>query len=579
MQEAQFKFVNRPWSGDKASYSTEQLLRAIPKSMARYAKRVAKSKGSDQPTKADCHLAYREKGGDVNINGISAALGRIDQVKGPNAAEIASARAELQDQRTKARKALGLDKKAKSMAEEIGDIGFSMIEDLMESAAWSSVPETAPFRNPAPGPVMAPPGASLISNPGYHTAMFQPGAGVAPAGEFVYGGNLDGRDLTRSPGFPALFGAEAQLSAARAAVATQSQILSPVDPRYGEATSLAAKLPTPVGVVDNDYRPLPNWRTLGITRKAGDATPQELLRAFKGATKLDGSAVGPSDVYSTAALLCTNDLIAQEMAYIPPVEIGRMRVILATRAMKSDQDHSRKVMSGTFTIVDPEIGTDPGTKLHMDHPLLGKAPYTALIARLLYPKITSDDDQMAAVESAMMGKLQNKSVTFGYGARACALCGEMPIQNPIRANGNIIAFVISPGDNPDLCEMDPESFSSYDSMTGTVRTPAETPGGYIYRTVTILGCSKDGIVQVSPIAETIFELATGSVFMLNMSGYSFFGFGGRYCRLHGQAGNYARDGRKTVGMFVNIRSFVGTSEVDKGAVCDARNVADPDINY
>lgn len=582
MQEAQLKFTQKPWDGSASRWKTvEDLMASIPSAMRRRGKRLAAA-ANRAVTKSDCSLPYREPvNHDVNINGISAALGRIDQVKNATAAEIASARAELQDQRTKARKALGLDKK-KSMAEEIGDIGFSMIEEMLEAQAWAPVPEAAPFRNPAPEPVMVPPGVMPAMPQGIPAGNFGSALDTGYQTAVLDGGmqSIDTRLDTLNPTFlnPVLFSSHAL--AAQAAAPAPAPV-SLANAEFAELPAEPAKLVNTdgiPGVVDNDYRPLPNWKALGINRPAGNATPAE-LKDLQGAMRPDGSPLQPEDVWSVGAMVCNDDLIAQFMAFIPPLELERLGVIAQTRAIKSDQDHSREVMSGNFTIAPSSIliGTDPGTTLHIDHPLLGKVPYTALIARLLFQKIPDDEDQMAAIEAAMAGKLQNLSIAFGFGSVTCALCGEVPVLRTIKDNGKILGFTIDPGSHQLLCSMQPDDFASWDSLTGTLRTPADTEGDYAYRTVRVTGCTMDGTVTIEPIPDSTFDLARGTVLMLDMGSFGFFfGGGRRYCRFHGSSGSYYGDGRRTVGMFTNIRSFINVAACDKGAV-EARIIVDPDL--
>lgn len=573
MQDAEFKFVDRPWAGDKSNYTIDQLKRAVPAAMRRRAKRIAAA-AKRETVKSDYALPYREANGDVNINGISAALGRIDQVKDCKSDERTSARAELESQRAKARTALDKPKISKnSELDEVGEFGLALTNSLAASLLMSQMPANmlAP-----PVPVLPLPRAQLASalDPGYQMAVLHglqvvdsPNPGVYPV--FDPGVNR------------ALFNAGLGLAESASAPAPVTSLVN------AEWVELAAK-PAPVtnvdgtaGVVDNDYRPTPNWRTLGIDRPAGNATAQE-LQDLEGALRPDGTPLQPEDVFSVGAMVCNIDLIAQYGFFIPPLELGRLGVIASTRAIKSDQDHSRQVMSGNFTIAPSSvrIGTDPNITLHVDHPLLSKAPYTGLITRLLFQKIASDGGQMAAIEAVMAGKIQNLSIAFGLGSVSCALCGEIPIGRVIRENGNLLGFTIDPAAHELMCAMQPDDFSSScDPVMGTLRTPADTEGGYAYRSVRVTGCTMDGTVMIEPMVGAGFALARGTVFMLDMRSYGFlfFGGGGRYCRFHGGAGSYYRDGRKISGAVTNIRSFINVAECDKGSV-EARIVVDPDLS-
>jgi hypothetical protein len=544
------KFTDKRWDPSKTRWTEEDLLACIPRAMARYAKDC-----SAIPDKSYMHLAYREpRTHEVNVNGIRQALAAIENLKGPSQADKASARSELQGFLARAPQ-----QKPVRHIPDLASLNATFFQDL--AAPLSGVePVTAPAPQRAitPAPNEALLRALDLFNRQQSGEYFESDkvANLQPEA------HLNGLDLTREMGMnPAL--------------------IPPIPLSEGAIEELAAvtslKSTNGVnGVVDRDFAALPDYEALGITRPAGDATEKELAY-FAGATKLDGTPLTSADIFSVGAMLVSSDLITQLMSYIPPLELARLGYILKTRMIKSDQDHNRRVMSGNFSIVDPMIGTDPNAKLHMDHPLLGKAPLTGLTARLLFQKVGSDPAQMAAVESVMMGKLQNLSIAFGYGGKTCALCGESPILNSIKAQEKIIGFIIPPETNVDLCKMgDMSGGYSWDQPMAMIRTPAQTEGGFVYRQVTMINAGEDGIIQIEPQFAANLLLSKGSVLMPMMSAGWFFG---DRCKFHGRVGSYAQDGRRVIGAFTNLRAMLNTAIVDKGADPNAKLVLTPSLKY
>ncbi|MFQ5769702.1 MAG: head maturation protease, ClpP-related [bacterium] len=92
---AQEKFTTKPWDGSKARFTIEQLLNAVAKAVAKWARDEAKQKDRDV-IKTDLKLPFKEPDGTVNINGVRNALARLPQTQGlPNNVKE-SARTELQ---------------------------------------------------------------------------------------------------------------------------------------------------------------------------------------------------------------------------------------------------------------------------------------------------------------------------------------------------------------------------------------------------------------------------------------------------------------------------------------------------
>lgn len=70
--------TNKPWDGSASRFTDEQYRRSC----------IVKGPA---PYKTNCHLPVREPSGTLNCNGVSAAKGRLGQVKG----DTSGARAKL----------------------------------------------------------------------------------------------------------------------------------------------------------------------------------------------------------------------------------------------------------------------------------------------------------------------------------------------------------------------------------------------------------------------------------------------------------------------------------------------------
>ncbi len=81
VKQLQERFTTRPWDGSKSRFTLEQLMRAVPKAVARHARQVAKSEDRDV-RKADLKLPFKEPDGTINVNGLRNALARLPQTQG-----------------------------------------------------------------------------------------------------------------------------------------------------------------------------------------------------------------------------------------------------------------------------------------------------------------------------------------------------------------------------------------------------------------------------------------------------------------------------------------------------------------
>lgn len=89
-------FTEKPWDGDKSRFTIEQLLNAVPKAIAAWARAKAKENPSNEVIKEHLKLPYKEPDGTININAVRNALARLPQTEGlPNDVK-AAARAELE---------------------------------------------------------------------------------------------------------------------------------------------------------------------------------------------------------------------------------------------------------------------------------------------------------------------------------------------------------------------------------------------------------------------------------------------------------------------------------------------------
>lgn len=515
------KFSDGPWDGSKSKYTVEQLLKAIPASMARYARRVAKA-ANREVTKGDCHLPYKTPEQIINLNGITAALGRIDQVKGPSSTEKTATRAELERQRNAARRALGKDDEKMSR--------------LLELAAQAiSIGVTTSIFSENTEEILEPTISDIVlDNPdNLHYLM----------------------GLLEVP-------SNTQLSAG---IAMAPIVATPID--EGEENNVEPKQ-----VDSNDFRPLPNFETLGITRPSGPCTDDE-MEAFKGQTKNDGSPVTKEDFLSVGCLLANNDLIEDRMRVIPALELSRLATILSTRSKQSDTDHSREVLTGHFTVINPSIGIDPSIPLNSKNPLRNAEPYTALVARAVFPLADEDEGQKAAVEAVRRGRLKNLSITPQFGAVVCSHCSEMPVYDVMSQDGLVTNLIMHPNHAQGLVVIDKP-------IVAVIRTPNDMcMGGYSYNDVNIMSTQDNGVVSIEP---TKLYIGPDSKMMIKLNNMPMmFAMGGstpKYCSMHGLEGQIS-NGSQVVGVFCQVTSLINVAATDAGAINDSRIVLDASVRY
>lgn len=556
--------VTTRWSGNPLRYKIDQLMAAQPLAFQRVARLKAEIAGRSI-SREDCLLFYKEPDGSINLNGVKEALIKLESIKDlqVGTVEIASAKAELlqyaQNDNPSKNEATGLAKLSEFLNEQQKAMP---VKPLIRPAMSQQAPVQA----------VEPPQSQ--GNSSYNQKLIE--EFLSRAGHSALVANPK---LASNPHFQTALLKLAETSDGAGLIEHSIGLMQLRESTDEAATFGVRAIDFKNGVIDADFRPLPDYKALGIDRAAGDATPDEMRYAL-GQTKNDGSPVGPSDFLSVGALLLNIGLIGKYMAFVPPIELGRLGLILETRSKKSDRDHSRQVSSGHFTIVNPKIGTDASTKLEIDHPLLGKVPYTALISRLLYPIQEFNLEQKAAVEDARRGRLQNLSVAFNFKGVACATCGDMPIKKVLMSGDSITGFMLDPEAHPELCKDRNEEDRFY-RMPATLRVPADTEGGFIYRDLNVLNAMADGNVQIDPIPKEMLSIKAGSVLLTRFHQFFSWWSGGSisYCQLHGLSGTYMHDGRRVVGQVTQVRDFINTAHVDAGAINDARICLDPAVRY
>jgi len=535
------RYVDKEFDTSRMRYSVSELEAAVPAAVLRGLKKRAAEEGREL-TRVDFVLIYREPNGDVNLQAVERALSQLDRVQWLSTPDRISTEAEL-------RRHLRFRKEKR-------EIQADLMTTLQDAAMRSTqLMQSAQF--------------SILESPRVENINEWKPALPPDEQALVDLRNVFAKKQAGQTDRPRI--SDEALNAAMAGDGFHVQNLATAAPALDLAA--AAATAKTLAAPEAEYRPLPNFRALGIDRPAGPAVPEE-MKALMGQTKPDGKPIDTDDVFSVGALLADNDVISSLQCFFPVVELERLGAMMDVRPVKSDENHSREVMSGRFTLVNPKIASDPGTQLTIDHPLRDKVDYSALTARALFPIEESDPDQIAAVEAARRGRLEKLSIAFGYGSVSCGLCGEMDIKKVIGdPNGSAVAVTIANTHRDLLCK----NLEELGPIGATIRTPANVPGKYLYRTVRVTAVSMDGTVQITPTP--VSALQEGSVLMLTMNNFFWFFGGMGYCKIHGLRGDYSADGRRVVGMFTNMRAFINTAIVDKGAITDAMLVLHPDRKY
>ncbi len=74
--------TDEPWNGYKSRFTIEQLVKAVPVAILKWAKKRAEKLNRDI-TKRDLQLPFKEPDGTININGVKKVLRKIDSVRTP----------------------------------------------------------------------------------------------------------------------------------------------------------------------------------------------------------------------------------------------------------------------------------------------------------------------------------------------------------------------------------------------------------------------------------------------------------------------------------------------------------------
>lgn len=122
-EELNEAYIDSAWNNDKSDYTIEQLARAVPAAILKWAQARAKKEDRDI-IKDDLKLRYKEPNGDININGIRAALRRLPRTTGIPQSVLSAARKELENVLSRAKKELGIQ-------EEIDVLGEPFEEEII----------------------------------------------------------------------------------------------------------------------------------------------------------------------------------------------------------------------------------------------------------------------------------------------------------------------------------------------------------------------------------------------------------------------------------------------------------------
>jgi hypothetical protein len=134
------RFSDAPWDGSKSNYdSVEDLLKAIPRAMAAWARAHAKSQGREV-TKADAHLPIRNKDGSISVPALRNALARLSSVQGPPPEVKAAAKDELEKLLNAYNKAHG---KEACDFRLLGNVLGRAVVPIHESCMLEAIPDTS----------------------------------------------------------------------------------------------------------------------------------------------------------------------------------------------------------------------------------------------------------------------------------------------------------------------------------------------------------------------------------------------------------------------------------------------------
>jgi hypothetical protein len=317
-----------------------------------------------------------------------------------------------------------------------------------------------------------------------------------------------------------------------------------------------------------DFRRLPNFRKLGITERAGPISEEELTTYFKGQTRPDGTPVTVDDFYGVPIVLANNDLIEDRSLRIPALELMRLAAMMELRLKSSDFNHDFEVEDSTFTVIKPRLGFDPSIPLNHRLGDSVQEPYTALVAKAVFP-ITTGGQQLEMVERVRRQLLRFVSITPLLDSYTCSKCAERQIVKSQYMDGKLVAIQLEPC--PDKTMTDVHEYYKV-----VIRMPDRAVvGGFSYYELQVLNSEGDVMaLQPSPL-----QLTDGAVVMTRMEILPIMfgaGFSPRYCAMHGLQGWVGDDGCPVAANVTNIRGLLNVALASSGAIKDAMLVLDPD---
>lgn len=179
-----------------------------------------------------------------------------------------------------------------------------------------------------------------------------------------------------------------------------------------------------VGAIGTGMRAkAPNYEALGINRKAGPPTEEDIQRYYE----VTAGGELTSDGFVCPVLLSDNDLLPDRYKVHSFRSLATMASKYLGRA--NDDNHSFNSQEAAGRLIDVFVGTDPDTEMHPDYPtdvlkLVDplnpyEGSYSAICGYMAFPK--ESEEAISRVKTAL---IHDVSIAFVPEVTICSICAK-----------------------------------------------------------------------------------------------------------------------------------------------------------
>ncbi len=191
---------------------------------------------------------------------------------------------------------------------------------------------------------------------------------------------------------------------------------------YASLADIGYTINAPVGGLSAGMRATPpNYEALGINRKAGPPTAEDISKYYD----VTAGGVLTEDGFVCPVLLSDNDLLPDRYKVHSFRALAMMASMYLGRS--NDKNHSFDANEASGRLIDVFIGTDPDVEMHSDYPVDAvkfldplnphEGCYSAICGLMAFPVEAAEE--INRVKSALT---QDVSIAFRPDSVACSVC-------------------------------------------------------------------------------------------------------------------------------------------------------------